>query len=66
MSRNAQGIARIRQELRERLMAEQHEGVWETLAALGRLAERESELRDEYERWKLRFELLAGAGAAAN
>ena len=65
MSRNAPAVARIRQELRERLMAERHEGVWETLAVLDRLTEVERELRGEYERWKLRFELLAMGDAAS-
>lgn len=56
-------VARIRQELRERLMSERHEGVHEVLSCLRRLAEKEddgiSDLRGEYERWRLRFELIA-------
>ena len=59
MTRNAQVVARIRQELRERLMSEDHEGAWEALAVLDHLAEREGELRGEVERWRMRFELLA-------
>ena len=52
-------VARIRQELRERLMSQRAEGAGEILARLRGLAERESTLRSEYERWALRFELLA-------
>lgn len=51
--------ARIRQELRERLMAERTDGVWETLRAFGQLAEQHPELKAEVERWRFRFELLA-------
>jgi hypothetical protein len=64
--REAREVARIRQELRERLMSERHEGAGEVLARLRRLADDvdsgiPSELRSEYERWKLRFELLAAS-----
>jgi hypothetical protein len=56
-------VARIRQELRERLMSQKSEGVQEILACLRRFADRETgginDLRSEYERWKLRFELLS-------
>jgi len=54
-------VSRIRQELRDRLMAERHEGVGDVLAVLRRLAERDiqaTDLRKEYERWALRFYLL--------
>jgi len=62
--REAREVARIRQELRERLMSEHHEGAGAVLARLRQLAEDDagvacSELRSEYERWKVRFELLA-------
>ena len=63
--REAREVARIRQELRDRLMSEQHEGAGEILARFRRLAENDlaegssPELRSEYERWKVRFELLA-------
>lgn len=60
--REAVAAARIRQELRERLMAERSSrmgGVWEILAAFGRLADVHPELRPEVERWRVRFELLA-------
>ena len=61
--REAREVARIRQELRERLMTERHEGAGEVLARLRRLADLDgvSELKSEYERWKLRFELLAAS-----
>ena len=59
MTGNARVVARIRQELRERLMAEDHEGAWEALAVLDHLAEAERELRGEVERWRMRFQLLA-------
>ncbi len=59
--REAREVARIRQELRERLMAERHEGAADVLARLRSLADLDgvAELKSEYERWKLRFELLA-------
>jgi hypothetical protein len=61
--REAREVARIRQELRERLMSDQHEGAAEVLARLRYLAEdgdtASPELRAEYERWRMRFELLA-------
>jgi hypothetical protein len=61
--RDDREVAKIRQELRERLMSERHEGVNEILACLRRLADKQddgiSDLRSEYERWKLRFELLS-------
>jgi len=61
--REAREVARIRQELRERLMSERHEGTAEVLARLRHLADLDGipELKREYERWKLRFELLAGS-----
>jgi len=59
--REAREVARIRQELRERLMSERHEGAADVLARLRHLADADgvAELKREYERWKLRFELLA-------
>jgi hypothetical protein len=63
--REAREVARIRQELRERLMSERHEGAAEVLARLRRLADLDpeiaSDLRGEYERWRVRFELLAAS-----
>lgn len=52
-------LARLRQELRERLMSERVAGVWEVLAAFRRFAENDPELIPEYRRWSLRFDLLA-------
>ena len=52
-------LARLRQELRERLMSERVEGVWEVLAAFRRCAEKDPELIPEYRRWSMRFDLLA-------
>jgi hypothetical protein len=56
-------MAQIRRELRERLMAERTDGVADVLASLRRFADRQddgiSDLRREYERWRLRFHLLA-------
>jgi hypothetical protein len=60
--REARELARIRQELRERLMSQQHEGSQELLARLRLAAEGDVDLRSEYERWRLRFELLAVGG----
>jgi hypothetical protein len=58
-----QKMAEIRRELRERLMAQRTDGVADVLACLRRFADRQddgvSDLRREYERWRLRFELLA-------
>jgi hypothetical protein len=61
-------IARVRQDLRDHLMAGTVEGAGEPLDHLRQVAEgaaargdREAaELRAEYERWRVRFELLAG------
>jgi hypothetical protein len=64
--REAREVARIRQELRERLMTERHDGTAEVLARFRFLAEEDAdmssdELRSEYERWRVRFELLAAS-----
>ena len=65
--REARELARIRHALRERLMSQRFEGASEILAALRRVAENDAttspELRSEYERWRLRFELLAATAA---
>ena len=63
--REARELARIRQELRERLMSQRHQGAQDVLARLRLVAEDDSTLRCEYERWRLRFELLAVSGVAA-
>jgi len=65
--REARELARIRQELRDRLMSCRHQGAEEALRRLQVVAEDFAadapELRGEYERWRLRFDLLAaGAG----
>ncbi len=62
-------IARLRQELRERLMAQQPEGargILDRLQALAALAlSGGGELNAEVERWRLRFELLESAAQRA-
>jgi hypothetical protein len=55
----ARELARIRSELRERLMSQRHEGSESLLARLLRAADGDADLRSEYERWRLRFDLLA-------
>ncbi len=59
--RDVREVSRIRQELRERLMAEKLEGVGDTLACLQRLAEKDVrvDLKNEVERWRVRFELMS-------
>ena len=63
--REAREIARIRHELRERLMAQRTEGATDVLARFRHAAKDAAasspELRSEYERWRLRFELLGAA-----
>jgi hypothetical protein len=54
----ARELARIRQELREKLMTQRCEGAQDALARLQLAAEGDAELRGEYERWRLRFQLL--------
>ncbi len=66
MSRNP-NLAEVRHELRVHLMAEEPEGVGDLLSSLWRLLSSQSRIaedervdaRGEYERWKLRFEMLA-------
>ena len=57
--REARELARIRQELRERLMSLRFDGASDVLARLRIVAENDIELRSEYERWRLRFDLLS-------
>ena len=61
--REARELARIRHQLRERLMSQRGEDVTAILERLRHVAENEEisspEIRGEYERWKLRFDLLA-------
>jgi hypothetical protein len=67
--REARELARIRQELRERLMSCRTQGAEDVLARLRAVAEQTSaeapELRVEYQRWRLRFDLLAASANAA-
>ena len=64
--RDVREVSRIRQELRERLMGEKLDGVSEVLAGLSRLADKDvlSGLRQEVDRWRLRFDLLASLAMA--
>jgi hypothetical protein len=62
--RTASRISSIRQELRERLMADRTDGVGETLARLWALADGDQELLGEHARWAVRFELLSHAATA--
>jgi hypothetical protein len=62
--REAREVAKIRHELRDRLMSDQHHDAGALLSRLRILAEDDEEtasdeLRNEYERWRIRFELLA-------
>jgi len=63
--REARELARLRHELRQRLLSHQPDGAASVLARFRQAAELHAstspELRGEYERWKLRFELLAHA-----
>jgi hypothetical protein len=60
--REARELARIRQELRERLMSSRRDGAEELLTRLRDAADRHAgvapELASEYQRWRLRFDLL--------
>jgi hypothetical protein len=64
--REAREVSRIRQELRERLMGGRLDGVSEVIACLARLADKDVlvDLRQEVERWRLRFELLSSLATA--
>jgi len=61
--RKARELARIRQELRARLMTRRYDGAADVLRRLEMAAERDEsgslELRSEFERWRMRFELLS-------
>jgi hypothetical protein len=57
--REALIVARLRQDLRERLMNENVTGVCDVLARFDRLAELYPELIPEAARWRIRFHLLA-------
>lgn len=68
--REARELARIRHELRERLMTERYDGANDVLDRLRVAAEDQDlttpELRAEYERWRMRFELLAQGSGPVN
>ena len=55
-------LARIRGELRLRLMSRRYDGTSEILQRLEEAAKRTPanarELRNEYERWRMRFEMM--------
>lgn len=57
--REAKELAWIRSELRERLMSMRHEGSEPLLARMLCAADGDADLRSEYERWRLRFDLLS-------
>ncbi len=64
--KEARELARIRHQLRERLMSQHSDDVAAILERLRTVvAENEEvpELRSEYERWKLRFDLLSAFSA---
>ena len=67
--REARELARIRHELRERLMAQRIDGTEEILARFRSVAEAEAdgcpELKSEYERWRLRLDLISAPSVAA-
>ncbi len=46
-------------------MSQRHQGSRDILARLRLAAENDADLRSEYERWRLRFDLLAVSGAVA-
>jgi hypothetical protein len=60
--REARELARIRHELRERLMSQSADGAGELLERLREACERDelasTDLRGEYERWRIRFQLM--------
>jgi|GEM_PF-3292411 len=61
--REARELARIRQQLRERLMTHSSADTAAILDRLRRVAENEqtdgNRLHNEYERWRVRFDLLS-------
>ena len=63
-------VTRIRHDLRERLLDESHEGVADLLEGFEAIADQVSgdlgdDLRNEAERWRLRFEMLAALQSLA-
>ncbi len=57
--REARELARIRTELRERLMSRKYDGAPRILSRFGEIADDDDELRGEVERWRMRFRLIA-------
>ena len=61
-------LARIRSELRMRLMSRRYDDTSSVLGRLREVAESSvlgsDELRSEYERWRLRFEMLGATQTA--
>jgi hypothetical protein len=71
VSSTDRAVTRIRHELRERLLEETHEGVADLLDGLELLADKTTgdighDLRNECERWRLRFDMLASLQALAD
>jgi hypothetical protein len=63
--RHSRELARIRSELRARLLAHRYDGAQEILKRLEQAANSDSlgspELRNEYARWRMRFQMRAHA-----
>jgi hypothetical protein len=57
--REARELARIRTDLRDRLMSQRYEGAPAVLRRFDEIAGIEPDLRSEYERWRMRFQLLS-------
>ncbi len=57
--REARELARIRQELRTRITSQRCDGSRDVLARFRLLVDEHRDLRSEYERWCLRFDLLS-------
>ena len=68
--REARQLARLRHELRQRLLTHTSEGTARVLnefrSAAARYEAESPELRGEYERWKVRFELLLNGAPRQN
>ena len=68
--REARELARIRHQLRDRLMSQSCADAGTILERLRNVAENEEtasdELRSEYERWRVRFDLLAAFAVNAD
>jgi hypothetical protein len=66
--REAKELARIRCELREHLLGGRDDGVSGLLARLRALADDspDADLAGEYQRWRIRFQLMAPGHAGIN